>query len=112
MALSSTFLVILLVLVAIQRFVIRRKEYTTVTGRGFNVRPTPLGRWRNLIFILVLSLALMITAVPTIFLVMGTFMKLFGFFDIPDPWTLDNWRQVLQDPVILRSLGNTLLVLK
>jgi iron(III) transport system permease protein len=37
-------------------------------------------------------------------------MKLFGFFDISDPWTLNNWRQVLQDPVILRSLWNTLIV--
>jgi iron(III) transport system permease protein len=110
MALSSTFLVVLLVLVSMQRFVIRRKEFTTVTGRGFNVRLTPLGRWRSLVFLLVLVLALMITVVPTIFLVMGTFMKLFGFFNIADPWTLDNWRHVLQDPVILRSLGNTLLV--
>ena len=110
MALSSTFLVVLLVLVGIQRFVLRRKEYTTVSGRGFNIRLTPLGRWKNVIFVLVLVLALMITVVPTIFLVMGTFMKLFGFFHIADPWTLNNWRLVLQDPVILRSLGNTLLV--
>jgi len=110
MALSSTFLVILLMLVSIQRFVVRRKEYTTVSGRGFSARLTPLGRWRTPIFVAVLLLALTITAFPTVFLALGTFMKLFGFFNIADPWTLENWRQVLHDPIIFHSLGNTLLV--
>lgn len=110
MALSSTFLAVLLVLLCFQRFVVGRKEFTTVTGRGFNLRRTALGRWKNFVFFLVVLLALIVTVVPTIFLVLGTFMKLFGFFDISDPWTLNNWRQVLQDPVILRSLWNTLLI--
>jgi len=110
MALSSTFLAVLLVLLCFQRFVVGRKEFTTVTGRGFNLRRTALGRWKNFVFVLVVLLALIVTVVPTIFLVLGTFMKLFGFFDISDPWTLNNWRQVLQDPVILRSLWNTLVV--
>jgi iron(III) transport system permease protein len=110
MALSSTFLAVLLALVCFQRFVVGRKEFTTVSGRGFTLRRTPLGRWKNFVFVAVLLLALVVTVVPTIFLVMGTFMKLFGFFDISDPWTLDNWRQVLRDPVILHSLWNTLVV--
>lgn len=110
MALSSTFLAVLLLLLCFQRFVVGRKEFTTVTGRGFNLRRTALGRWKNFVFVLVVLLALIVTVVPTIFLVLGTFMKLFGFFDISDPWTLNNWRQVLQDPVILRSLWNTLVV--
>ncbi len=110
MALSSTFLAVLLVLVCCQRYIVGRKEFTTVTGRGFSLRRTALGRWKNVVFVLVLLLALIVTLVPTIFLVMGTFMKLFGFFDISDPWTLNNWRQVLRDPVILHSLWNTLVV--
>ncbi len=110
MALSSTFLAVLLVLVCCQRYIVGRKEFTTVTGRGFSLRRIALGRWKNVVFVLVLLLALIVTLVPTIFLVMGTFMKLFGFFDISDPWTLNNWRQVLRDPVILHSLWNTLVV--
>lgn len=110
MALSTAFLAILLVLMAAQRLAIRRRRYTTVTGRGFSRRLTPLGRWRYPAFALVLSLAMVITLVPTGFLVMGTFMKLFGFFNIEDPWTLDNWRQVLNDPVIFRSLWNTIWI--
>ncbi len=110
MALSAVFLLVLLLLVALQRLYIGRKIYTTVTGRGFSVRPTYLGRWRYPAFGLVLLVALGVTLIPTVLLVMGTFMKLFGFFNIPDPWTLDNWRHALRDPVLLRSLWNTVAI--
>jgi iron(III) transport system permease protein len=110
MALSTLFLGLLLFMVALQRRYIGRRNYETITGRGFSIRPTPLGRWRYPAFALVLTFALVITVVPTILLVAGTFMKLFGFFHIADPWTLDNWRATLSDPVLLRSLWNTIAI--
>jgi iron(III) transport system permease protein len=110
MALSTVFLAVLLLLVALQRRYIANRIYATVTGRGFSTRPTQLGRWRYPAFALVLSFALVITVVPTVLLVTGTFMKLFGFFNIAHPWTLDNWRGTLSDPVLLRSLWNTLAI--
>jgi iron(III) transport system permease protein len=110
MALSTVFLGVLLLLVALQRRYIANRIYATVTGRGFSTRPTQLGRWRYPAFALVLSFALVITVVPTVLLVTGTFMKLFGFFNIAHPWTLDNWRATLSDPVLLRSLWNTLAI--
>ena len=110
MALSTVFLGVLLLLVALQRRYIANRIYATVTGRGFSTRPTQLGRWRYPAFALVLSFALVITVVPTVLLVTGTFMKLFGFFNIAEPWTLDNWRATLSDPVLLRSLWNTLAI--
>jgi iron(III) transport system permease protein len=110
MALSTVFLGLLLVMVAFQRRYIGNRVYATVTGRGFSIRRTHLGRWRYPAFALVLSFALVITVLPTILLVTGTFMKLFGFFNIAEPWTLDNWRATLNDPVLLRSLWNTLAI--
>jgi iron(III) transport system permease protein len=110
MALSTVFLGVLLLMVAMQRGFIAKRVYTTLTGRGFSVRRTPLGRWRYPAFVLVLAFALVITVIPTTLLVTGTFMKLFGFFNIADPWTLDNWRHTLQDPVLLRSIGNTVAI--
>jgi len=110
MALSTIFLGALLVMVAFQRKFIRGRSYETITGRGFSIRPTPLGRWRYPAFGLVLLFAVFITLVPTTLLVLGTFMKLFGFFNIADPWTLENWRTTLSDPVLLRSLWNTLAI--
>lgn len=109
-ALSTIFLGILLLLVVLQRLYLGRKIYTTLTGRGFSRRPLPLGRWRTLAFVLVLTLALVLTIVPSFFLVLGTFMKLFGFFQVAEPWTLENWRYIFDDPILLRSLWNTLAI--
>ena len=110
MALSTVFLAVLLLMVALQRRYIGQRNYETVTGRGFTIRPTALGRWRYPAFLLVLAFALVVTIVPTLLLLIGTFMKLFGFFGIAEPWTLDNWRATLDDPVLLRSLWNTLAI--
>jgi iron(III) transport system permease protein len=110
MALSTVFLGVLLLMVACQRHYTAKRIYTTVTGRGFSTRPTQLGRWRYPAFALILSFALVITVLPTILLVTGTFMKLFGFFHIAQPWTLENWRGTLNDPVLLRSLWNTVAI--
>jgi len=110
MALSTVFLGVLLLMVALQRRYIAKRSYATVTGRGFSIRPTHLGPWKYPAFAVILLFACIMTVVPTFLLLCGTFMKLFGFFNIPDPWTLDNWRATLNDPVLLRSLWNTLAV--
>ncbi|MDE2765697.1 MAG: ABC transporter permease subunit, partial [Chloroflexota bacterium] len=48
---------------------------------------------------------------PSSFLVVGTFMKLWGYFTgLPEPWTLDNWREVLTDSLFLGSLRSTLVI--
>jgi iron(III) transport system permease protein len=110
MALSTVFLGVLLVMVALQRRYIANRNYETITGRGFSIRPVQLGRWRYPAFALVLFFAVVVTLVPTALLLIGTFMKLFGFFNIAEPWTLENWRATLNDPVLLRSLWNTLAI--
>jgi len=109
-ALGTFFLMILLLLVALQRLYLGQRAFTTVTGKGFSTRPIALGRWKYPIFVVVLITALMITVVPTAFLFLGTFMKLFGFFTIKDPFTLNNWAGVLSDPILFRSLKNTLVL--
>ena len=109
-ALGSIFLIVLLLLVALQRRYIGQRLYHTVTGRGFSINPTGLGRWRWPIFALVAVIAVVVTVAPMIVLGMGTFMRAFGYFDIPRPWTLENWQRVLADPYLLKSLRNTLVV--
>jgi len=109
-ALGTFFLIMLLLLVALQRFYLGQRSFTTVTGKGFSTRPIALGRWKYPVFVAVLVTAVTITVVPTVFLFLGTFMKLFGFFTIKDPFTLNNWTGVLSDPILLRSLKNTLVL--
>ena len=74
----------MLPLVFMQQWLTRGRRYTTVTGR-FHNQPHPLGRWRWPAFALVIALVLIVLGVALVFALLGTFMKLFGFFDIADP---------------------------
>ncbi|MBM2802405.1 MAG: ABC-type Fe3+ transport system permease component [Deltaproteobacteria bacterium] len=109
-ALGSFFLIVLGMLVAFQRLCLRERMYTTVTGRGFSARPIRLGSWRYPALGFVAVVSLCITVMPLASLFLATFMKLFGYFHIADPWTLENWQQVLKDPILLRSLQNTFVL--
>jgi len=109
-ALGSIFLLLLLIMVALQRSYLGHRLYRTVTGRGFGTNPTSLGRWRWPIFSVVALIAFSVTVVPLMVLLMGTFMRAFGYFDIPRPWTIENWQRVLADPSLIKSLWNTLIV--
>jgi iron(III) transport system permease protein len=109
-ALGSIFLLLLLIMVALQRSYLGQRLYRTVTGRGFSTNPTSLGRWRWPIFSVVALVAFAVTVVPLMVLLMGTFMRAFGYFNIPRPWTIENWQRVLADPSLIKSLWNTLIV--
>ncbi len=109
-ALGSIFLLVLLILVALQRRYLGKREYRTVSGRGFSTHLTTLAGWRWPIFSVVSLIAFTVTIVPLGVLLMGTFMRAFGYFDIPRPWTLANWERVLSDPSLSKSLWNTLIV--
>jgi len=109
-ALSSFFLITIFALIWLQRVLLRNREYTTVTGRGFTVRPTKLGPWRWVTFSACVLFIVVMILLPLSVLVMGTFMKLFGFFSIPEPWTLIHWTEAFDDPVFLGSLRNTLFL--
>src|ERR687891_670745 len=60
MALSTVSLGVLLLMVAFQCLYIANKSYTTVSGRGFSIRPTYLGRWRYPAFAAILLFAMVI----------------------------------------------------
>jgi iron(III) transport system permease protein len=108
-ALAVLVLAAMLPLVLLQQGLARGRRFTTVTGQ-FRSEPHALGRWRGPALAFVLALVLLVLGVPVTFALLGTFMKLFGFFAIADPWTLDNWATVLTDGLFLRSLRNTVVL--
>jgi iron(III) transport system permease protein len=109
-ALGTFFLLILLGLVALQLIVTKSRSYRTITGHGFSTRPTTLGPWRVPACAAVTLLAVVITVVPMILLMMGTFMTLYGHFELAKPWTLEHWIRVFEDPILARSVRNTLVM--
>jgi iron(III) transport system permease protein len=109
-ALSSVFLVIIFILVGLQRVLLRGRLYTTVTGKGYSVRPADIGGWKWFTFGTAMLFIVVMIFLPFAMLVTGTFMTLSGIFTIPDVWTTRHWLQAFNDPVFTRSLRNTLIM--
>jgi iron(III) transport system permease protein len=42
--------------------------------------------------------------------IMATFMKVFGHFELAQPWTLAHWTEVLDDPLFLQAVRNTFVI--
>jgi iron(III) transport system permease protein len=109
-ALCSIFLLFILLLVWAHRLLLGDRDFTTVSGRSQLIEKPFSGRWRwvscgfSLLYI-----AIMIV-LPLATLIMGTFMELFGHFDLETPWTVRHWTGTFSDPVFLRSFKNTLVL--
>ena len=109
-ALSSIFLLFIFLLVWLHHVFLRGREFTTVSGRGHMVQTLPLGRWRWVTCGICLLFVAVMILLPLATLLMGTFMELFGHFDLEKPWTTRHWTGAFSDPVFLRSLKNTIIL--
>src|SRR5262245_47216485 len=106
MALSTFMLLVLLLIAVAYQRLSARSDYATILGRGASFRQLRIG-WGRWIVSAALFLVVAIALLgPLFMLVCGSFMKLFGFFNVPAPYTLGNWRDVLGDPIFLSSLEN------
>jgi iron(III) transport system permease protein len=108
-ALCAIFLFFIFVMIWLQRTVLRDRDYTTLSGRGFTTRPVALGRWRWPVFWICISFLTISIVVPLAMLLMGTFMNAFGFFNLEKTWTLDHWMHTFDDPLFLSALRNTMM---
>lgn len=108
-ALSSVILALMVPMIVLQRWITVRRRYETLSGQ-FKPHKIQLRKWKLPVFFLILGLALLVTVIPFSFLLLGTLMKIFGFFNVPDPWTTTHWTRVMKDPIFLRSLWNTVLL--
>ncbi len=102
-------LALLLPLVVWQQTYTAKRSYTTVTGRMSAGRRS-LGRWKWPVFGIVAFITFLMTIFPMTMVILGTFMRRFGRFGIPDPWTLENWETVLNSRQLADGLGNTLFL--
>ncbi|HZT07293.1 MAG TPA: iron ABC transporter permease [Chloroflexota bacterium] len=108
-ALSMVILSALVPLIALQQWIAGRRSYTTVSGKYTN-RLFDLGVMRWPLFCVVAGMLIVMIVLPILFMLVGTFMKVFGQFDLPDPWTLNNWRRILTDRQLVKGLVNTLVI--
>ena len=109
-ALSSIFLLFIFLLVWLHHIFLGGREFTTVSGRSHMVQNLPLGRWRWVTCGICLLFVAIMILLPLATLLMGTFMELFGHFDLEKPWTTRHWSGAFSDPVFLRALKNTVVL--
>src|SRR5262245_17375210 len=108
-ALGSVILLFFAAFIPIQRKLIARRQFTTVTGQ-FKPKIVDLGAWRIPATLFVGFVIFLLDVVPILSVFGGSFMTRFGFFNLPKTWTVEYWRMALGDPRILQALQNTLII--
>lgn len=103
MALSSLLLVVLAILAILYRSIVSKRQFATISGRGVSFRPVDIGRKKYVISGSLLIYVILSVYLPLAVLLMGSFMRLFGFFDIANPFTTDHWVSALSRPEFLRG---------
>ena len=109
-AMAVVFLVWLLLLTWLYRRAIGGRSYTTVTGRDYASRPILLGRWGWVALGMCLIYFTLAIAAPLAMLVAGSFMRLYGFFNVPNPYTVVHWQELFADPAFRSGAANSLIV--
>jgi iron(III) transport system permease protein len=108
-ALGSITLFFLAGFIPLQKWLIGRRQFTTVTGQ-FRVKRVELGMWKAPATVLVAGLAALLVIVPVLSTVGSSFMVHFGAFNLPKTWTFEYWRSALDNPDLLLALKNTLII--
>jgi iron(III) transport system permease protein len=105
--LASVTLTMIALIIPLQRWILERRRYTTITG-SFRPGLIDLGRWNYVSCGILTTLLVLLTVGPLCILVLGSFMTRIGYFVLG--FTLDHWKLVLSDPVFLKALRTTLVL--
>jgi len=105
--LASITLLLIALIIPLQRWILERRRYTTITG-SFRPGLIDLGRWTYVAFGLIAALLVLLTIGPLVVLLLGSFMDRIGYFELG--FTLGHWKLVLTDPVFLKALSTTLVL--
>lgn len=103
--LASITLLMIALIIPLQRWILERRRYTTITG-GFRPGLIDLRAWNYVAFAMIALLLALLTVGPLAILVLGSFMQRIGYFMLG--FTLDHWRLVLTDPVFVKAFRTTL----
>jgi iron(III) transport system permease protein len=99
-------------LVMLQRWLLRSaNKYVAIKGKGARQKPLPLGRWKWVAFA-VLGLWLVFTiVVPISGIVLRSFVEYWGEgVKLADVLTLQHFRDILEQPSLMRGILNTVLI--
>src|SRR5581483_9455934 len=105
--LASITLLLIALIIPIQRWILHRKNYSTITSK-FKPGLIDLGVLQPVALVLVILVVALLTIVPFSALLVSSFMNRAGFFGLG--FTLSQWELVLSDPLFLQALSTTILL--
>lgn len=108
-ALASITLLIVALIIPVQRWILQRRHYTTITG-SFKPGLIDLGKWRWPIFAAIGTIIVLLTLLPAVMLVLSSFMTRTGYFNINPVFTLEHWQLVLSDNAFIDAIKTTLIL--
>jgi iron(III) transport system permease protein len=114
-AISFILIVVTLICLSLQRAVIGRRSFITITGKAFSPRVLRAGAWRYPILLLIALYAVVSIVLPLGALTVAAFRKfmfipnLTALFDL-HAYSLSHFTRLWEGELTLRSLRNTLWV--
>jgi iron(III) transport system permease protein len=109
-ALGSVFLIVLAILLFFYWKYLSGRKFTVVTGQGYATMRVKLGKWRYVALGGCVFYMAVMMILPLVFLVIGSFMRRYGFFNIASPFTVAHWHNLFADPLFLEALRNSLII--
>lgn len=111
MALCTFFIAILFVFVVFYRLLLQRASMAaTLTGKGARLNPRQRTRGSYVVSTLLFVAIAVAVALPFSMVTLSSFSRLFGFFDLPQPWTIAHWQSVLDGQEFLGALRLSLVI--
>ncbi len=107
--LASMTMVIIAIIFPLQRWVVSRRHYTTISS-GFKPGLIDIGRWKWAVLAGIILLVAMFTALPFLVIIVGSFMSRVGFFQAVPLWTTQHWVEVFTDSLFLKGLRTTTIL--
>lgn len=108
-AVSFVIMALLLLIVLLQWKLLRGRNFTTVSGKGYSPTVMKLGKWRWATFAFCVLFFAVTVVLPVGQLLIGSFFKFFGFYQW-DMLTLEHYRAVFGSSEFWRGFGNTMLL--
>jgi iron(III) transport system permease protein len=99
-------------LVMLQRHLLKNAaKYVTVKGKAGRQRPLPLGGWRWVAAVILLAWLFVTVFVPLSGIALRAFVTNWGEgVNLAEVLTLDNFKEVFNQPTLVRGVWNTVLV--
>ncbi len=107
-SLASLTLLVIFLIIPIQRWILTRRRYTTITG-SFKPGLIQLGPWKWLAFGFVIADHL-INGFTFIVMILGSLMTISGLFILDPIFTTDHWTFVFRERTFISALKTTLLL--